>query len=66
MKPENVYLREVLFEFYRVKNYVRITAIDPITGIEAIMVGNRKYSTELLKKLATQKLRYIIAKRRKE
>ena len=62
MQPKDVYLREVLFEFYRVKNFVRVTAIDPITGIEATTVGSKKYSDTFLKRLAIKKLRYVIAK----
>jgi hypothetical protein len=63
MKPEDVKLSEILFEFHQVGKVVRVTAIDPRTGIEAIMVGAPKYGKATLKKLATRKLRYVIAKR---
>ena len=63
MKPEDVKLREVLFEFHQVGQAVRVVALDPISGIEAIMVGASGYGQETLKRLATQKLRYVIAKR---
>ena len=62
MKPKDIQLTEILFEFHKVKNFVRVTAIDPITGIEAIIVGAPNYSTEHLKRLASRKLKYVIAK----
>jgi hypothetical protein len=64
MKPEDVYLREILFEFHQVGKSVRVSAIDPRTGIEVSMVGEPKYGKEALKRLATRKLRYVIAKKR--
>ncbi len=66
MKPEDVYLREILFEFHQVGKSVRVTAIDPRTGIEVVMVGAPKYGQEALKRLATRKLRYVIAKKYSE
>ena len=66
MCNEKIHLGEVLFEFYRVKNFVKVTAIDPISGIEATMVGSQKYSQSLLKKLAIRKLKYVMAKTKKQ
>jgi len=66
MKPEDVKLREVLFEFHQVGKAVRVIAIDPRTGIEITMVGASNYSQEMLKRLAIRKLRYVIAKRMSE
>ena len=63
MKPKDIYLQEVLFEFFKIKNFVRVTAIDPISGIEATMIGPRTYGQAALKKLATRKLKYVIAKK---
>jgi len=63
MKPEDVPLSEVLFEFHQVGKVVRVTAIDPRTGVEVVMVGAPKYGKETLKRLATRKLRYVLAKR---
>ena len=62
VKPEDIHLPEILFEFRKIKNFVRVTAIDPTTGIEAIIVGASDYSTEHLKRLAIRKLKYVIAK----
>ncbi len=63
MKPKDIYLPEVLFEFSKVRNFVRVTAVDPISGIETTMVGSSKYGKEILKRLATRKLKYVISKR---
>ena len=40
MTPDEVQLREVLFEFHRVGNYIRVTAVDPYTNVEITMVGD--------------------------
>ena len=63
MRPEDVHLPEVLFEFRQIGKALRITAIDPQSGIEAVMVGNPRYGQEALKRLAARKLKYVIAKR---
>ncbi|MEO5337828.1 MAG: hypothetical protein H7841_13190 [Magnetospirillum sp. WYHS-4] len=61
---EKVELREVLYEFSRVGNVVRVVAVDPISNTEVIMVGSPGHSQEMLKRLARQKLAYVIAKKR--
>ena len=66
MNPKDIELEEVLFEFVRVGKAVRVVAIDPESGTEIIMVGAPGYSHEHLKRLATQKLIYAIAKKRRE
>lgn len=58
-----VRLKQVLFEFIRMGQAVKVNAIDPETGIEVSMVGDPKAGTETLKRLATRKLEYVIAKR---
>lgn len=63
MKPEDVPLSEVLFEIHRIGRNVRLTAIDPRTGIEAAVVGDAAAGMEALKRLAIKKLRYVIARR---
>ncbi len=62
MKPEDVKLREVLFELQTVGNYVRVIAVDTGTNTEITMVGDPRYGEELLKRIAMRKLRYVIAK----
>jgi len=59
-------LKQVLFEFVRVGEIVKVNAIDPVTGIEVSMVGAAKAGADTLKRLATRKLEYVIAKRRQD
>ena len=56
-------LSEVLFEFRRVGNSLRVCAIDPDTRTEVIMIGDPKQSAGVLKRLATQKLMYVMRKK---
>ncbi len=62
IKPDEVQLREVLFEFYREGNSIRVSAIDTITNVEIVMVGAARYSEAMLKTMAIRKLKYVIAK----
>jgi hypothetical protein len=66
ISPAAVGLREVLYEFRRVGRYLRVVAIDPVTGTEVIMMGDPKAGTTELKRLAMRKLAYVIDKRRRE
>ncbi len=43
--------------------YVRVCAVDPITGIEAVAVGAASASKDELSRLAVRKLEYVIAKK---
>lgn len=63
MKPEDVKLREVLFEFRQNGRAVRVSAIDPYRNVEAVVVGAPQYSRAHMKRLAERKLRFIIAKK---
>lgn len=62
MKPDDVHLREVLFEFHQVGSYVRVSAIDPRTNTEITMVGDPNVGETALKQAAMRKLKYVIAK----
>ena len=62
---QSVQLREVLFEFRRVGKFLKVTAIDPESNIEVPMIGNPSYGQEMLNRIATRKLAYVIAKRRR-
>ena len=61
--PSEVGLREVLYEFRQVGKHVRVSAIDPDTGTEVIMVGDAKQGQEVLKRLAMRKLTYVLRKK---
>lgn len=54
--------KEYIIEFYRVGGSVKVSAIDPDTGIEAVIVGSPKASDEELKQLALRKLQYVMQK----
>ena len=56
--------REIIFEFIRVGGAVKVTAVDAVTGTEASIVGDPAAGETALKKLARQKLDYVLAKRR--
>ena len=62
MKPEDVHLSEVIFEFRQIGRQVRVVAVDPATNTEITMVGDPGAGKETLKRLAIRKLRYVIAR----
>lgn len=53
----------VILEFITKGRYVKVTAVDPNTGIEATIVGDPTAGREALEQLAIQKLRYVLSKR---
>lgn len=64
--PDNLAypLKEVLFEFQRVGNILRVHAIDPVTGTEVIMIADPRQGEAAIKRLAARKLAYVLAKNR--
>ena len=54
--------REIIFEFVRVGSSVKVTALDVATGIEVSIVGPASAGEASLKRLAKQKLDYVMAK----
>ncbi|MBT3552765.1 MAG: hypothetical protein HOO19_18780 [Rhodospirillaceae bacterium] len=64
MSAHDVRLGEVLFEFIPNGRFIKVIAIDPITMEEIAMVGDRRASVDTLERLAINKLRYVIAKKR--
>jgi hypothetical protein len=56
--------REVIFEFLQVGGSVKVTAVDAATGIEASIVGDPNAGEAMLKRLARQKLDYVMAKQK--
>jgi|SaaInlStandDraft_5_1057022.scaffolds.fasta_scaffold21633_3 hypothetical protein len=56
---------EVLVELhYTAGRAVRVVAIDPVTGTEVTMVGDAKRSEAELKRLAANKLMYVLNKKK--
>ena len=56
--------REVIFEFLRIGAAVKVTAVDTESGIEVSMVGDPNAGQETLRRLAKQKLDYVISRKR--
>lgn len=52
--------REIIFEFLRVGTALKVTAVDAATGIEAVLVGDPNAGQETLRRLARQKLDYVM------
>lgn len=63
---KDVYLPEVLFELRQVGKSVRVVAIDPITRTEVVMVVPSKTTREEIKRVAAQKLAYVLGKKKAE
>lgn len=47
---------------HRAGQYVRVIAIDSVTGTEVTMMGDSKQSIDTLKRLAARKLEYVLEK----
>ena len=62
-RQKKVSLGTVYFEFLRMGNVVKVSAIDPKTGTEVCIVGNPKAGQETLKRVAARKLEYVMKKR---
>lgn len=52
--------REVLFEITRIGAYMKVVAIDPVTGIEVTVQGPKTALQKDLQQLATKKLKLAI------
>jgi hypothetical protein len=53
---------EVLFELTRIGSIVRVTAVDPATGIEAVIQGPAHLSQQELQRSAAKKLQFLLQK----
>jgi len=49
-----------LFEIVRIGNSVKVTAIDPQTSIEAVIVGSARMTQYSLQQAAARKLKKLI------
>ena len=56
--------RDIIFEFVRVGASVKVTAVDTLSGVEAVIVGDPAAGEATLKRLARQKLDYVVARRK--
>ena len=57
-------LDEVLLEFTRVGNAVKVCAVDPKTGTEVVIQGPVTVGEETLRRTAIGKLRYVMRRDR--
>ncbi len=63
---DDVYLPEVLFEMQPNGRFIRVTAIDPRSGVEVVSVCDATYPIEMIKRLAARKLKFVLRKRRRQ
>jgi hypothetical protein len=52
--------REIIFEITRMGDYVKVSAVDPVTMVEVSVVGPSRGSLEAVKAVAVRKLRRAI------
>ena len=55
-------LEEVLLEFHRVGNAMRVSAIDPASGTEVTIQGPVGAGEATLRRTAIAKLRYVLSR----
>ena len=55
-------MTEYLIEFHPIGNYVKATAIDPGSGMEASIVGDAKTPPQHLQQLAIKRLLWVMSK----
>ena len=66
MRQKGSYLGEILFEFVVRGNFVKVMAVDPITGTEVSIVGDSRASKSTLQRVATEKLTWVLKRKRGE
>lgn len=52
-----------LIEFIRIGNAVKVSAVDPQTGLEVSIVGSPAMTEDHLSRAAVRKLEYMLAKK---
>ena len=57
---------EVLFEYIRQGNLVKVTAIEPLTKVEAVVVVPANLTEQQMQAKALQKLLYVLKKKAEE
>lgn len=62
-KPPTLDESEVLLEFHRIGNAVKVTAVDPRSLAEATIVGDPALGEHALGRAAVRKLRYVLERR---
>lgn len=54
--------KEYYLEFMPQGRYVRVTAVDPVTGLEAVIVGDAAQPQKVLEHTAIRKLEFLLKK----
>ena len=65
MQRQNLGGREIYIEFQHVGDYVKVSAIDTETNIEAALVGTPRTTQQQLTSLAVRKQEYVMENRRR-
>lgn len=60
------YDNRVILEFIPRGAYVKVSAVDPVTGTEVSIVGDPTRGEAALRQLAIRKLEYVMNKQKKE
>ncbi len=60
-KPQ-IKMKEVILEFIVQGSYVKVSAVDPVSGTEVSIVGDRKAEQSYLESVATKKLAMVMKK----
>ena len=55
-------MKEVILEFIVQGSYVKVSAVDPVSGTEVSIVGDRKAEQSYLESVATKKLAMVLKK----
>jgi hypothetical protein len=58
-----VELAEVLFEFHRIGNSLRVAAIDPLSNTEVTIVASARCGEYAMKRIALRKLVHVLGQR---
>jgi hypothetical protein len=53
---------DYIIEFKPQGRYVKVTAVDPATGTEAVIVGDARESQQALSRAAVNKLKFLLKK----
>ena len=63
MKDSNL-PQGALIEFVPLGDYVKVSAVDPVTKIEVSIVGDPAAGEAVLERIAVKKLKYVLGKRK--
>ena len=63
-RPEPSYASDVLLEFFRVGNLVKVSAVDPVTMTEVCIQASGSTEERVLREVAIRKLQYVLQRRK--